>query len=162
MTSEDVCDILTFTKLPAATPAVVKLGSTTLTNYDEGVVWATGSNTLTITLNDGVSNPVVYTITVTKIVPPSLSALSVGGKTLTPTFSSGTKSYTMSTESASDILTFTTVPADMAAVVKLGSTVITGYGEGVTWAAGSNTLTITLEDGVSEPVVYTVAVTAPV
>jgi len=91
-------------------------------------------------------------------VLPTLISMSVGGKTLTPTFSTEVVSYVMTTDAASDILALDVFPEDTEISVKLGDTELTDYAEGITWVNGENVLTITV--GTDEPVVYTVTVTA--
>lgn len=91
-------------------------------------------------------------------VLPTLISMSVGGKTLTPTFSAEVLSYSMSTDADSDILVLDVFPEDTEIIVELGDDVITDYSEGITWTLGENTLTVTI--GTDDPVVYTVTVTA--
>lgn len=105
------------------------------------------------------------TYKVTQVDPPAsptdatLSALSVGSLTLTPTFASGTLTYTAATTNASDVVT--AVPGNAAASMKLtvGGEEIEN-GTAATWATGSNTLQIvvTAADGTTTKT-YEVTVT---
>ena len=105
------------------------------------------------------------TYKVTQVDPPAsstdatLSALSVGSLTLTPTFASGTLTYTAATTNASDVVT--AVPGNAAASMKLtvGGKEIEN-GTAATWATGSNTLQIvvTAADGTTTKT-YKVTVT---
>lgn len=105
------------------------------------------------------------TYKVTQVDPPAsstdatLSALSVGSLTLTPTFASGTLTYTAATTNASDVVT--AVPGNAAASMKLtvGGKEIEN-GTPATWATGSNTLQIvvTAADGTTTKT-YKVTVT---
>jgi capsular polysaccharide biosynthesis protein len=125
--------------------------------------WASGENTLTITVTDGASET-VYVVTVTKeVVDSSLSALTIGALTLSPEFDSETLAYTVTTTDAANKVTATT--DDPSAVIEIVLTnseeeegVAVANGTAVTWASGENVLTITVTDGDSETV-YVVTVT---
>lgn len=105
------------------------------------------------------------TYKVTQVDPPAastdatLSALTVGSLTLTPTFASGTLTYTAATTNASDVVT--AVPGNAAARMKLtvGGKEIEN-GTAATWATGSNVLQIvvTAADGTTTKT-YKVTVT---
>ena len=105
------------------------------------------------------------TYKVTQVDPPAsstdatLSALSVGSLTLTPTFASGTLTYTAATTNASDVVT--AVPGNAAAAMKLtvNGTEIDN-GTAATWKTGSNTLqvVVTAADGTTTET-YKVTVT---
>lgn len=97
-----------------------------------------------------------YTVTVTKN-DPTLSALSVGSLELTPTFSSGTTSYTAATGNATDQITATANDEDAEVVIASDDATIGDDGT-ATWAEGENEVTITVTvDGGSKT--YTVTVT---
>ena len=87
----------------------------------------------------------------------TLAALN--GLTLSPTFASGTTTYTAATSNATDVVT--AIPSDIHAEVQvlLGTKVIEN-GSAVEWASGSNTLKINVvaEDGTTKKT-YTVTVT---
>ena len=89
----------------------------------------------------------------------TLSSLKVGGLTLSPEFSSGTKSYTATTTNATNVVTAMPTDANAEIVVKVGAKQIEN-GSAATWEDGSNTLTIavTAEDGTTTDT-YTVTVT---
>lgn len=89
----------------------------------------------------------------------TLSDLKIGSLELSPAFDAATTTYTAPTTNATN--TITAMPADAGAEieVKVGDTVIAN-GSAATWAAGSNTVTITVtaEDGTTTKA-YTVTVT---
>ena len=89
----------------------------------------------------------------------TLTSLRIGNKALTPTFAPSTTAYTAATTDATN--TINAVPADAGATVEitLGTAEIPN-GTAATWAAGENTLTVTVtaEDG-STTKTYTVTVT---
>lgn len=99
-----------------------------------------------------------YTVTVSAPVPDaSLSALTVGNLTLTPTFASDTTSYTATTSNTTNKITAT--PTDQDATVDIESDDATIAADGTaTWEVGENTVTITVTNGSSE-MIYTVVVT---
>lgn len=105
------------------------------------------------------------TYKVTQVDPPAastdatLTALAVGGLTLSPAFASGTLTYTATTTSASDVVT--AVPGNAAAAMKLtvnGAEI--DNGTAATWKTGSNTLqvVVTAADGTTTKT-YKVTVT---
>ena len=159
LSTEDASDILTLDVFPDDSIVTVTLGETVLEDYAEGITWADGENTLTIALEKG-NLSTEYVVTVTASLPaPTLSALTIGSLTLSPSFDSGVVAYTAATTDASNILTFTTVPNDAPVVVKLGDEPITTYSEGIVWTGGENILTITVGEAPAA-VTYTVTVTA--
>lgn len=89
----------------------------------------------------------------------ALSDLKIGSLTLSPAFAADTTAYTAETTNATN--TITAMPADAGAEiqVKVGETVIAN-GSAATWAAGANTvaITVTAEDGKTTKA-YTVTVT---
>ena len=159
LSTEDASDILTLDVFPDDSIVTVTLGEDVLEDYAEGITWADGENTLTIALEKG-DLSTEYVITVTASLPaPTLSALTIGSLTLSPSFESGVVAYTAATTDTSNILTFTTVPEDAPVVVKLGDEPITTYSEGIVWTGGENILTITVGEAPAA-VTYTVTVTA--
>lgn len=87
----------------------------------------------------------------------SLSALTIGALTLTPTFASGTTVYTANTSNASDLITAT--PASgVTAQVKVNGTIIQN-GTAPDWRTGANTVNITCTKEGAETRVYTATVT---
>lgn len=88
----------------------------------------------------------------------TLSALTITGVTLSPTFSASVTAYTASTSDASNAITATATDSTNATVViKNGTTTVTS-GNSATWAAGENTVTVTVTNG-GESKVYNVVVT---
>lgn len=87
----------------------------------------------------------------------TLSALTIGTLTLTPTFASGTTTYTTSTTNAKDAVTATATSAGATVEIKNGSTVIANGGD-ATWTTGSNTLTVKVTGDEGDKT-YTVTVT---
>lgn len=86
----------------------------------------------------------------------ALSALSIGGLTLTPTFDPATDSYTASTTNASNMVS--AVPAVGGAVeITSGGKKVTN-GSSVTWASGANSVAIKVTNG-GQSKTYTVTVT---
>ena len=89
----------------------------------------------------------------------TLSALAIGGLTLTPAFASGTTTYTAETTNATNTITAT--PADAGASIQvLVDDKEISNGTAATWKSGSNTVTInvTAADGTTKKA-YTVTVT---
>ena len=107
--------------------------------------------------------PVAYNVRTTEAPAASnvatLSSLKLGELSLSPTFASGTTSYTASTTNATDVVNAVPTHGHAEIIVKLGAKVIEN-GSAVKWASGSNTLTITVtaEDGTTTKT-YTVTVT---
>lgn len=93
-----------------------------------------------------VANPVVA----------ALQSLTIGGLALSPTFATGTDTYTATTSNAKDAIS--AVPTMGSTVtVKVGSTRVQNGGE-ATWASGENVVSITVNNGKNSKV-YTVTVT---
>ena len=87
----------------------------------------------------------------------TLAALN--GLTLSPTFASGTTTYTAATSNATDVVT--AIPSDIHAEVEvLLGTKQVDNGSAIEWASGSNTLKVNVvaEDGTTKKT-YTVTVT---
>lgn len=89
----------------------------------------------------------------------NLASLKLGALTLSPTFAANTTSYTATTTNASNVVNAVPADADAEIEVKLNGNVVSN-GSPVTWAAGSNTLTVKViaADG-STNKTYTVTVT---
>lgn len=87
----------------------------------------------------------------------NLSALTINGCTLSPTFSAGTTTYTTTTTSASSTVTAAAADEGATVVIKNGTTTVTS-GSSASWSSGTNTLTVTVTNGGAEKV-YTVTVT---
>jgi len=84
-----------------------------------------------------------------------LSALSITGVTLTPTFNGYTFNYTGATTTSSGTLTATKVDSEASMVVKLNGTTVTGTS--LTFNEGANTLTVAVTGDITNT--YTVAIT---
>lgn len=107
--------------------------------------------------------PAAWKVTMVEEPAPStdatLSALAIGGLTLTPAFASGTTTYTAETTNATNTITAT--PADAGASIQvLVDDKEISNGTAATWKSGSNTVTInvTAADGTTKKA-YTVTVT---
>lgn len=107
--------------------------------------------------------PATWKVTMVEEPVPStdatLSALAIGGLTLTPAFASGTTTYTAETTNATNTITAT--PADAGASIQvLVDDKEISNGTAATWKSGSNTVTInvTAADGTTKKA-YTVTVT---
>ena len=134
---------------------------------DEGLLYTPislhtveGVTTISYVKYDSVNKAVIHAVITSseEVVVPTLYAMSIGNKTLTPSFDPEELTYTMATEDAKDILALSVFPEDTEISVKLGDSELTDYSEGITWTVGENVLTITV--GTDVPVVYTVTVTA--
>ena len=106
--------------------------------------------------------PARYIVQTSESTPSSdanLASLKIGALTLSPTFAAGTTSYTATTTNASNVVKAVPAQADAEILVKLGDNAVPN-GSPVTWASGSNTLTVkvTAADG-STTKTYTVTVT---
>lgn len=73
----------------------------------------------------------------------NLAALSLGAASLSPAFAAGTTTYTATTTNATNVIR--AVPADAGADVAITvGNVVVANGSAATWAAGENTVTITV------------------
>lgn len=88
----------------------------------------------------------------------TLSALSITGVTLSPTFAAATTAYTATTTDDSNVITATaTDTANATVTIKNGTATVTS-GSAATWTNGENALTVTVTNG-GESKTYTVTVT---
>ena len=87
----------------------------------------------------------------------SLSALTIGALTLTPTFAAGTLNYTASTANDSDTVT-ATAASGASASIKVNGVAHTS-GQAATWDEGDNTVEVTVTGAGLVTQVYTVTVT---
>jgi len=83
--------------------------------------------------------------------------LTIGALTLDPLFDAGTLAYAVATTNATNVVTAMTDDPSAVIAIDLDGTPHTN-GAAATWAAGTNTVTITVTDGVSETE-YVVTVT---
>lgn len=99
------------------------------------------------------------------LYPSSLSAMALGELELSPDFDAGTTAYTASTTNAKDKLAVTATDPNATVTVKLGSDAITAGTDGkyeITWAEGSNSVTVKVANGYQGEnyTTYTITVTA--
>ena len=87
----------------------------------------------------------------------TLSSLTVGTETLTPTFAAGTTSYAITASGTSAAVTATPAQADAVVAIAYNGKNVSN-GASVTWTSGAHPLTITVKRGNSTRV-YTVTVT---
>ncbi|WP_190237050.1 cadherin-like beta sandwich domain-containing protein [Allorhizobium terrae] len=161
---------LTVTPTVAETSATVTVNGNGVTsgNASGSISLAVGLNTITVrvTAQDGTTIK-VYTVDVTRAAPAvssdaTLAALTLSTGTLSPSFASGTLSYTASVANSVSTLTVTPTVAETSATVTVnGSPVASGSASSaITLAVGANAITVdvTAQDG-STKVSYTVIVT---
>ena len=77
----------------------------------------------------------------------TLSALTIGTSTLTPTFSANTTEYVVATTTASEAVTATATDTDDATVVVIVNGNSITNGDTVTWEAGANSVVIIVTNG---------------
>lgn len=87
----------------------------------------------------------------------TLSSLTVGTETLSPTFAAGTTSYAITASGTSAAVTATPAQADAVVAISYNGKNVSN-GASVTWTSGAHPLTITVKRGNSTRV-YTVTVT---
>lgn len=87
----------------------------------------------------------------------TLSALTIGNLTLSPTFSAGTTKYTAATTDATNKITATATDGNATVEIKNGAAVVAS-GSTATWGDGENTVTVKVTNG-SAVKTYTVTVT---
>lgn len=130
-------------------------GTTTTSGSAQSIPLAVGSNSISVvvTAQDG-STTKTYTLIVnraTASTDANLSGLAISQGTLTPTFSSGTTSYSANVSNATTSITLTPTVADSTATVTVNGTAVTsGNASGsIALAVGSNTIntTVTAQDG---------------
>jgi len=130
------------------------------------ITLSVGTNTITtlVTAADGVTTS-TYTTTVTRTAAStvsSLSGLALSSGTLSPTFASGTTSYTAGVSNATSSITVTPTVTDSTATVTVnGTSVTSGSASGsIALSVGSNTITtvVTAQDGTTTST-YTATVT---
>jgi formylglycine-generating enzyme required for sulfatase activity len=157
---------LTVTPTVADSTATVKVNNVTVTSgtASGSVNLNVGPNTITVvsTAQNGTTTK-TYTITVTRAASANadLSNIALSSGTLTPTFASGTTTYTASVAHGVSSLTVTPTVADSTAVVKVNNvTVTSGTASGsVNLNVGPNTITVvaTAQDGTTTKT-YTVEI----
>ena len=126
----------------------------------ESVALSEGENAIAVTVTNGEETK-TYTVTLTYTAPEppdaTLSALTIGALTLTPTFDPDTTTYSVATSDATNKVTATATDDGATVSILNGSTPVTS-GNSATWEPGENTLTITVTNG-TETKTYTVTVT---
>ncbi|MFS0837406.1 cadherin-like beta sandwich domain-containing protein [Paenibacillus sp. 1P03SA] len=147
--------------------ATVKVnGGTVASGSPSSVSLNVGSNTVTVlvTAQDGTTQR-TYTITITRAAPLSananLNGLTLSAGTLSPSFASGTTSYTAGVANNVTSIDVTPTVSDSTATVKVnGGTVASGSPAPVSLNVGSNIVTVlvTAQDGTTQKS-YTVTVT---
>lgn len=149
-----------------ANATVTVNGTTTTSGNAQSVSLSVGSNSIpvVVTAQDG-STTKTYTLVVTRAAASTdanLSGLAISQGTLTPTFASGTTSYTASVSNSVTSLTVTPTTSNSNATVTVnGTTVTSGSASGsIALAVGDNTITtrVTAQDG-STTKDYTITVT---
>ena len=86
-----------------------------------------------------------------------LASLAIGSKPLSPAFNKSIFAYTCATTDATNTITAVAKDGEATIVIKNGETTVAN-GAAATWAAGENTLTVTVTSG-TETETYTVIVT---
>lgn len=135
---------------------VIKNGSSTVTSGNSTNL-TEGENIITVTVTNGL-NTLVYTIVINYVKDATLSALTIGALTLSPTFNKDVVNYTTTTSNETNTITATATDSSHATVVIKNGTTTVESGNSATWGVGDNTVTITVTNGNSSKV-YTVLVT---
>ncbi|MDW5315085.1 cadherin-like beta sandwich domain-containing protein [Rhizobium sp. PL01] len=160
---------ITATPMVAEATATVKVNGNAVVSgsASAAISLAVGSNTITtvVTAQDGTTTK-TYTVTVTRAAAlatnADMSAFSLSGGTLSPSFAAGTTSYTASVANSVTSITATPMMADATATVKVnGTAVVSGSASAtISLAVGNNTITtvVTAQDGTTTKT-YTVTVT---
>lgn len=148
---------ITVTPTTSSTNATVTVNGTTVTSGSASgsIALAVGNNTISVvvTAQDG-STTKTYTLIVTRAAAAStdatLSGLAVSQGTLSPTFASGTTSYSVNVVSSVTSINITpTVNQANATVTVNGTTTTSGSAQTIPLAVGSNTIqvVVTAQDG---------------
>lgn len=87
----------------------------------------------------------------------TLSGLSIGSLTLSPTFDKDVTGYTTSTANATNTITATASDSNATVEIKVGDTAVSNGGS-ATWESGENIVTIKVTNGSAEKT-YTITVT---
>lgn len=144
--------------------SIIVNGSTVTSGNGKTITLSTGDNTITVRVTaQDAAYATTYTLTVFR---PSavctLSSLSLSAGTLSPTFTSGTLSYTASVANVESSIHLVPTPAASTATLTVNGVAVPSGGSGVLvpLAVGSNAITIlvTAQDGVSTKI-YTITVT---
>ncbi|MGD0153955.1 MAG: putative Ig domain-containing protein, partial [Thermacetogeniaceae bacterium] len=146
---------VTVTPTAADATATIKVNGTTVANGTASgpISLNVGSNIIKVRVNAHKGAPRTYTITVTRAKSSiaDLSNLTISAGTLTPTFATGTLSYTDSVANSVTSVTVTPTAADTTATVRVnGAPVASGAASGpISLIVGSNTISVvvTAQDG---------------
>ncbi len=87
----------------------------------------------------------------------TLSALTIGSLTLSPTFAAGTNTYTATTENGTNTITATATDEEATVSITVNGTAVTS-GQSATWQTGTNVVSIVVTNGDATNA-YTVVVT---
>ena len=118
-----------------------------------------GTNAVTITGHVSLAAPDTVPMEFYDIDPSdtTLSALSLGGLTLTPAFSKTTTAYTATTTDATNTITATATDSGATVAIRNGAVAVTS-GSAATWSDGENVVTVIVtNDGAAKT--YTITVT---
>jgi uncharacterized repeat protein (TIGR02543 family) len=161
---------ITVTPTRTQANATITVNGTSVTsgNASGAISLNVGSNIITVvvTAQDGVTRK-TYTVTVTRSGSSvaTLSALALSSGTLTPTFATGTTSYTASVANSVTSITVTPTRSEANATITVnGTSVTSGSPSGaISLSVGLNTITVvvTAQDGATTGT-YTVSVTRAV
>jgi gliding motility-associated-like protein len=158
---------ITVTPLATTSTSTITVNGTAVESgiASAAIPLAISANTITIVVTaQGGTASQAYTLTVTRAAGTNanLSALVLGGATLSPAFASGTTSYTASVSNATTSVTVTpSISAPTATVTVNGTAVTSGSPSGaIALNVGVNTITtiVTAQDGVTMGT-YTITVT---
>ena len=107
---------------------------------------------------DDFFSAVVLPANLTPTTPDAtLSALTIGSLTLTPTFDAATTTYAAATTNASDTVTATATDSTATVAIDVDGTTVAS-GDAATWSTGDNVVTVTVTNS-TETKTYTVTVT---
>jgi len=157
---------LTVTPTVAQANATVTVNGTLVTSgsASSSISLAVGTNTITVvvTAQDGVTTK-TYTTTVTRVASSdaTLSAMTISSGTLSPTFASGTTSYTASVTNSVSSITLTPTRNQANATITVNGTAVTsGSASGsISLSVGSNTITTIVTAQDASTLTYTTTVT---
>ncbi|NQU17756.1 MAG: cadherin-like beta sandwich domain-containing protein, partial [Candidatus Saganbacteria bacterium] len=131
-------------------------------NASDAISLSVGSNTITVTITPTGGSATTYTITVTRAAATyTLTGLSLSTGTLSPSFSTGTTSYTTTVANAVSSITVTpTAIGDEGIITVDGSTVSSGNASGaISLSVGANAISVVITPTGGSGTTYTVTVT---
>jgi ribosomal protein L27 len=155
---------ITVTPTRSDANATIKVNGTTVNSgaASGSIALSVGSNTITTIVTAQNGSTKTYTVTVTRLSSNAdLSAMTISAGTLSPTFASGTTTYTASVSNATSSITVTPTRSDANATITVNGTGVTsGSASGsIALSVGSNTITtiVTAQDASTKT--YTLTVT---